>query len=247
MSPAEFAASKGTPQLIVTVGSGALGAVAVSKPARTGIPVLATLVPRITYERELQRGGGVLQASAVFLDQPPARQAALIRAALPAARTVGVLFGAESRGQAPALRAALSAQNLTMHGEDASSRGQFFALQSVLDDSDVLLAVADPGVFNSETIANILTAGYRRSVPMLAFSPSYVRAGALFGLYSTPEQAAATSAEVIRTVLSGKPLPKPTAVSEFVVDVNAAVARSLGLTLDSGRLQAILREREQRP
>ena len=185
LTPQQFAVAGGSPRLIITVGSNPLATVAAAKPVPAA-PVLATMLPRIAYERELQRDGVALQSSAIFLDQPPSRQAALIRLALPAARRVGVLLGAESRPLSVGVQEALSAENLMIVSEDTTTRGQLAALQHVLDNSDVLLALADPGVFNSETAASILTAAYRRSVPILAFSPSYVRAGALLGLFSSP-------------------------------------------------------------
>ena len=246
LTPQQFAVASGSPRLIITVGSNPLATVAAAKPAPTA-PVLATMLPRIAYEREVQRDGVALQSSAVFLDQPPSRQAALIRLALPAARRVGVLLGAESRLLASGLNKALSAENLVMFADDATTRGQLAALQHVLDNSDVLLALADPGVFNSETAANILTAAYRRAVPILAFSPAYVRAGALLGLFSTPAQVGAASAEVARVALSGKPLPNPASANDFVVEVNAAVAKSFGFSFDAAALQAKLRNKEGQP
>jgi hypothetical protein len=46
-------------------------------------------------------------------------------------------------------------------------------------------------VFNSQTAGSILTAAYRRQVPLTGFSPAYVKAGALLALYSTPAQVGA--------------------------------------------------------
>lgn len=235
-----------SPKMIITVGSGALAAVA-ALPADISAPVLATLLPRLAFDRELGRAAKKLIASAIVLDQPPARQAALIRAALPGARQVGLLLGPESRQMLLPLRSALHEHGFSVHAEDIGQRGMFAALQSILDDSDVVLAVADPAVFNSETIGAVLTAGYRRQVPLVAFSPAYVKAGSLLGLYATPSQVGRAAAEAVRTILAGAPLPIPAAPREFSIDLNAAVARSLGLSLREEEMRRRMGATERTP
>jgi ABC-type uncharacterized transport system substrate-binding protein len=123
--------------------------------------------------------------------------------------------------------------------------GLFDALQSVLPDVGVLLALPDPSVFNSQTAANILTAAYRRQVPLVGFSPAYVKAGALLALYSTPAQVGARGGEVLRQALAGKVLPSPQWPREFVVAVNQDVARSLGFALDEARIGEQLRQKDR--
>ncbi len=238
-----------SPRLVVTVGSSALTAVVARTSSGTGPApaILATLLPRAAFEREIGRAAFKLNASAILLDQPPARQAALIRTALPAAKRIGLLLGPESRVLAPAFRQALTEQGLNPNFEDVTQRGLFAALQSLLEDNDVLLALADPAVFNSETVGNVLTAGYRRKVPLIAFSSAYVRAGALLGLYTTPAQIGRAGAESVRAMLAGAMLPPPAVPREFVIEVNAVVARSLGLTLNADDLQQRMRSGERQP
>lgn len=234
------------PKMIITVGSGALAAVA-ALPADVTAPVLATLLPRLAFDRELGRATKKLTASAIVLDQPPVRQAALIRAALPGARQVGLLLGPESRQMLLPLRSALQDYGFSVHAEDIGQRGMFAALQGILDDSDVVLAIADPAVFNSETISAVLTAGYRRQVPLVAFSPAYVKAGSLLGLYATPSQVGRAAAEATRAMLAGAPLPIPAAPREFSIDLNAAVARSLGLSLREDEMRRRMGATERKP
>lgn len=248
VNPQQVELSAPAPRLIVTIGSGALAAVvAKTRPGESFSPILATLLPRAAFDRELARAPRKLNASAILLDQPPARQVTLIRTALPAAKRIGLLLGPESQASATAFRSAMTEQGLLPNVEDVTQRGWFAALQSLLDDSDALLAIADPAVFNSETLGNILTAGYRRKVPLIAFSPAYVRAGALLGLYATPAQVGRAGAESVRAVLAGAALPPPAAPREFAIDVNAAVARSLGFALNEDELRQRMRAGERQP
>ena len=118
----------------------------------------------------------------------------------------------------------------------------------MLEDADLLLAVPDPQLYNSSSIQNILLASFRANVPLMAFSPAYVRAGALLALHVTPTQIGLQAAAIARGVLQGKALSAtPLYSQDFSVAVNEHVARSLGLTLEPDALRVRLRRREGAP
>ena len=235
-------------KLIVTLGFEAAQAL-VSSDVRT--PVLSALLPRSSFERVLRVSGRKVssQLSAIYLDQPLNRQVALIRLALPSVRRIGVLWGTESLIHAPSLRLLAPSSGFQfVEANVIASEPLFPGLKRVLDDSEVLLALADPTVYNSNTIQNVLLASFRARVPVLAFSPAYVRAGALLALYVTPTQVGQQVASVVRGVLQGKALPSsPAYAQNFSVAVNGHVARSLGLALDADGLASQLRQREGAP
>jgi putative tryptophan/tyrosine transport system substrate-binding protein len=243
----QFSSAKPEPQWVVAVGTTAQrGMQDLFATDSTPPPLLSMLVPRVAFERiadqKRVRAGSL---SAVFLDQPPARQMELIRLALPAVRSVGILVGGESRADAAALDSAARERGLRLMTSPVGQSGLFPALQSLLTDAEVLLALPDPAVFNSQTAASILTAAYRRQVPLIGFSPAYVKAGALMAIYSTPAQVGVRGGELLRMGLPGKPLPAPQWPREFVVSINPDVARSLGLLLDGPQLAEQLRQRER--
>ena len=236
------------PAVFVTLGSEAAQVLLAGK---VQAPVLCALLPRRSFERLLRSHGRVMssQLSTIYLDQPLARQLMLIRLALPQASRLGVLLGPESLANAPDLRAFAGVFGVSLSEavirqvEDLST-----GLPALLENSDVLLALADPLVFNSSTIQNILLSSFRARVPMVAFSPAYVRAGALLALYTTPEQAGQQAAEQVWQVLQGKPLPDhPIEPNDFEVGVNAHVARSLGMAFDNINLRLALRRLEHLP
>ncbi len=121
-----------------------------------------------------------------------------------------------------------------MSGRVARAEEIFPALQRITAEADLLLAEPDPLVFNGTTIQNILLTTYRASLPLVGFSPSSVDAGALLALYTTPTQVGIQAAEMAAAVLAGQNLPAPQWPHLFTVATNPHVARSLGLTLDSG-------------
>ncbi|TXT41258.1 MAG: hypothetical protein FD135_419 [Comamonadaceae bacterium] len=218
---------------------------------RVSSPILAALIPRSSFERVLRSGGRKPSSglTAIYLDQSLARQLALIRLAMPQARRIGVLWGADSWSMAPTLRALMDPMDLTLTEAGLEESHRVFPdLQQVLNDSDVFLALADPVVFNSNTIQNILLTTFRAKVPVVAFSPAYVRAGALLALHTTPEQVGRQAAGLVQDVLNGKSLPeKPVESNDFEVSVNAHVGRAFNLSLDGKALRSTLRRLEHLP
>jgi ABC-type uncharacterized transport system substrate-binding protein len=167
---------------------------------------------------------------------------------LPDARRIGVLWGNEARGQVGALQAAALERNMqVVSAQVAPGEPIFPVLQRVLEDSDVLLSVPDPQIYNSASIQNILLTSFRLRVPFAGFSPSYVQAGAAFSVHSSPAMIGRQAAVLARNVLQGRGLPTlPVSPNEFTVTVNVQVARSLGLSLTAASLQERLRQIEQR-
>ncbi|MEI7456610.1 MAG: ABC transporter substrate binding protein [Nitrosomonadales bacterium] len=214
--------------LVVTLGVRATELLS----GKTTLPVLAAMIPSATALPAKQLRSRTLTAA--FLDQPPARQAAFVRAVLPERTRVGVLYFTDNRFDLAGFRAELSRQGGVLVKQNLRSDATLFEdLEAVLGESDVLLAVPDNAVYNGNTIRNILLSSYRRSIPLVGFSPSYVKAGALCALYSTPEQLAAqASAMIISFSVMGK-LPEPQYPLFYSIALNQEVARTLGLTLTS--------------
>jgi ABC-type uncharacterized transport system substrate-binding protein len=237
-----------SPRIYVALGTQATAALAASQ---VQAPVLAALIPRSSFERVMRSSARKASHdfTAIYLDQPLQRQLATIRLALPQAKHLGVLWGPDSWPNAPALRAQAVANGLSLkEAGQGGSVNVFSDLQQVLDGSDVLLALADPLVFNSSSIQNILLTTFRAKVPVVAFSPAYVRAGALLALYATPAQVGKQSGALVQAVLRGQPLPEqPVEANDFEVSVNEHVARALGLSLDGKALRLALRRLEYLP
>jgi ABC-type uncharacterized transport system substrate-binding protein len=233
------------PKLFIVLGTNAANALA---KADNRAPVLCTLLPNSSFERVLQSSGrkASSQFTALFLDQPLSRQLDLIRLALPAVRRIGVLWGPEAQAQTTGLDGLAKARGLELVeatvGRDESI---FPSLKRVLEGSELLLAMPDPQLYNSSSIQNILLASFRAKVPLVAFSPAYVRAGALLAVHVTPTQIGIQAAALAQGVLQGKTLSAtPIYSQDFSVSVNEHVARSLGFPLDAQALAARLRQKE---
>ena len=218
----------------------AVGMKASSELASSDTPVLSVLVPKSGYDNLPHNR---THHSAIFLDQPMERQVALLLDALPATGKVGVLYSSPLH-ELPHLRRLLSDRNVRLYEqavEDAGSLND--ALERVLDESEVLFVLPDPGVYNSATIRNILLATYRKQIPLMGISQAYVRAGALLAIYSTPDQIAIQTADALRHFSSSGKLPPSQYPKDFEVSVNKQVARSLDIPIkDAEKLRSKVKE-----
>lgn len=229
--------------LVVAVGVQALQHAA-SLPGSHS--VLGILVPQPAYEKI--HAAAAASVSAIFLDQPPARQMRLLRRLLPHAGKVGLLLGPTSSRSEELL--ARSGRTLgleplvtTIHEESELTP----ALIPLLESSDVLLAVPDPLVHQPATAQTLLLTSYRYRKPVIGYSQAYVTAGALAAAYSSPADIARQAAEIVHAH-SGAPaaLPPPQPPRYFSIGINRHVARSLGIALpDVAHLTASLIKEEQ--
>lgn len=232
-------------RLLVTVGSPAfVGLAEASADGRLGrTPLLATLLPRTVFEAQKRKLTG--PATAIVLDQPAARQMALLRYAFPHLRRVGILLGPESRARQAAFEKAAVEQGLQANVYKVDGEAELYsALRRALEENDLLLAVPDAAVYNGGTIQNVLLASYRQRIPLIGFSPAYARAGAMLALYSTLPQVSSQTARAARNLLADNPVPSLQNPAEFVVSANVNVARSLGFRLSEDALRLQLQNRE---
>jgi hypothetical protein len=199
-------------------------------------PTLALLVPRDRFA-ELAKSANAerdVRFSAIFIEQPLARQLDLVALALPARTRVGVLLGPTSAGLARDLEEGARAAGLELRRAQANdAAGVYPALQQVLMQSDVLLALPDAVAVNAATIRSVLLACHRAEVPVVGFSQALVDAGALLAVYSTPPQYARQAAEIALDVVERHAsLPSPQYPRYFTVGVNFVTAQAIGLALD---------------
>ena len=220
--------------LAVTVGVAATQKIALSE---IKIPILVTLVPRQTFEQlvhDRNRPEDYRVFSSIYLDQPLARQFRLIRVVLPESKSAGVIVGPATLAQLGQLKSVAEKVDLRLVTEKTTQTNDLFAaLQRLLPEVDLLLTFPDPTIVNPSTIQNLLLTTYRYRVPVISYSQSYVEAGALAAIYSTPEQIGTQAARLIKTMVRNGiwTLPKPHYPENFSVKINRNVARSLGLVV----------------
>ncbi len=230
--------------LVVTVGTDALRK-ALSRADSP--PILATLLPRLSYERILGEYRRPSRVSAIYLDQPAARQAAFFRQLFPDQKRFGLLSSPETRTLAAQHRQAFSNAGLVLDIEDADTEKALLpALNAVLDRSSALLALPDNTIYRRNNIKAILITAFRHQRPIIGYSPAFVTAGALASLHTTPNQMARQTADLI--ISNGTNLPPPSGPAQFAVTINPNVAQALGLKVpdEAAIRRALLADRETR-
>lgn len=97
--------------------------------------------------------------------------------------------------------------------------------------SDVLLALPDTSLYNRYSLKGVLISSYRNQIPLVSYSPSHVKAGAIAAIYSSPENIAQ---QVLETINHPAHYEKPNGLiysNYFSIRLNKRVAKSLQIHL----------------
>lgn len=207
-----------------------------------------TLVLRISRLQARQRLGTTHPAkiSLLWSDPPLARQLSLIANILPQAQRVGVLYGADSEFLLPELREYAAPMGLQIVPQRWDNINDSRPLQNLLKNSDVLLGLDDPQLYNPKTVKNLLLSSYAQQLPLVGPNAGFVKAGSLASTYSDQADWLA----VLDRLLDHPPANWPRSLypQHFKVVGNPQVARSLGIEqVDEAAVAARLAEGEKRP
>lgn len=216
--------------IAIAVGARAAGILA---DLRVKPPVLNTFIPRSLYER-LPQHDTPGRNSAIYLEQPLSRHLELARLLLPGKTRLGFVYGrqsdyywAELERQGKTKEFSLVAEMVTR----SSDLGP--ALRRIFSHADFLLVLPDAELFNRTTIPKLMLSSYHSRRPVIAFSATLVKSGALAAVFSSPDNLARHIAEVVLKLQSdGKfVLPPPQYPIYWSVSVNRQVANALGLSV----------------
>ena len=207
-----------------------------------------TLVLRISRLQAHQRPDASRHArvSLLWSDPPLERQLRLISSVLPQARRIGVLYGTDSEFLLPELRQHAAALELEIVPQRWDNTNDSRPLQTLFRNSDVLLGLDDPQLYNPKTAKNLLLSSYAQQLPLFGPNAGFVRAGSLASTYSDQDDWLA----VLDRLLDQPPASWPRSLypEHFKVLGNPQVARSLGIEqVDEARVAARLAEGEKRP
>lgn len=183
----------------------------------------------------------------VLLANPaPARQLALASRLLPRLQTVGLLYTSDSRSQITAWRT--GARRFALRLETAELKHQRELGRRVADithDSDLLVAVDDPTIYNAENLRTLLLTSYARNKVLIGPGAPFISAGSLSTTYSSPADTARSVHERFEQPWQAASVTYP---EHFSVLSNQKVARSLGFPpIDDALLAKRLSDMEASP
>ena len=234
-------------KLVVAVGTSATRGIINSNTTQ---PVLSTLIPSAVYYDVLKDAPASTKkrVSGVFIDHPLNRYIRFIKEVYPRWKKIGLLSAENNTHANNEIRQFIKTKDTKIIHKTVSSSDEVIpTLNKLLKDSDVLLTLADPVVLNRSTAHGILLSAYHQKVPVVSYLKSYVKAGALSALYSSPEDLGKQVGEYIIEVASNNFIfikhhqhPK-----YFSISVNERVAQSLGLgNIDAEKIKNTLYKME---
>ncbi|WP_166263634.1 ABC transporter substrate-binding protein [Marinobacter caseinilyticus] len=240
ITPYSDSASIAQPEtLVISLGARALSRVHQQSPKP---PTLALMVSEKQFSGYRDRSGA--RISAIYNDPPLLQQALLGTLILPQATRIALLVRPGEEKDFEPLIANLRKLNLdgrvfTVDGNDTL----IATLSRALSYGDFLLALPDEVIFNPRTIKHILLTAYRRNRIVIGPNRAFVGAGALASTYTPITTVVDGVARHLNAYSASGQLLPADHPSDFAVDVNTQVARSLNIPVrDVATLERLLKE-----
>ena len=230
-------------RILITIGGKGLKA---AESANNETSVLAVLPPRQVSDSYPVGAGRLL--SMIHGDMPLGRVFNFVQ--LMAGRKAGavaLIAGPATQSRLAKIETAAGERSIRLHVERVERETDVGpAVERSVQQSSLLLAIPDAVAHTAGTVPPLLLISYRAGVPVIGYSESYLRAGAMAALYATPDQIAQQVMESVQAYRQGKSLPTVQSLKYFTVGVNTPVARSLGLVLPQAEeLESRLRQMKE--
>ncbi len=196
---------------------------------KVDIPIISGMVLRPEILKKAPNATGVI------LEYPLETQMKWLQLFLPEAKTVGVIYNPKDNLERieAGVRIALK-MGLTLQPQEIRIPQDLpAALDNLSKNADVLWAIPDSVVLNSQTAKHILLFSFRNHIPLIGLSEAWVKAGALYALDRDYHDLGAQCGEMALKVLEGAkagtiPYASPRKV---VYSVNLNTARQMKIRI----------------
>lgn len=171
----------------------------------------------------------------VYINQPITRYAHLFKILFPEKHNLVFITTQKNSKKSRQIKAASQENNFTYKEVYIENNNNIArTLISKLNKNDVLLALSNPIIYNRNNAKSIILSTYHKDVPIIAYSKSFTKAGALTSLYSSINNIAETTAKLANTIIiNGPQKNKEYYPDKFSIEINSAVARSLNINIES--------------
>lgn len=171
----------------------------------------------------------------VLFEVPLDRQFSAIRSALPGVKRIGVLYDPSKTAQTiEDARRHATARGFDLVASQVSSEKDVpTALRNLLPTIGALWLAPDSTVLTDESLRFILNSALDQTVPVIGFSPEFVRSGALMSLSVNYGDVGRQAGQLARKILDGQAsLPlKPVPADRIKMTLNMKTARFLGIEI----------------
>ncbi len=217
---------------IVVVGTKALQAVATKK---IPIPTLNILVSKRSYQTIRRGRENAPNISVIYLDQPAERTLLLAKLILQGgANKIGMLFGPTSASEKKDYVSNAKKLSLRLiERVEKTDKSSLDTIEELIKKSDAYIALYDRKVLNRKIAKWLLYMANVYRKPVIAYSKSYVEAGALAAVYTKPIDAGRSAAAwLVENIKAGQPVKWERYPQRFTVDINRRIATKLNLLID---------------
>ncbi|MCW8899597.1 MAG: hypothetical protein OQK75_05015 [Gammaproteobacteria bacterium] len=171
----------------------------------------------------------------IYINQPVNRYVQLFKALFPEGKKLAFAHTEKNSIKSQQVKSALKKNDLIykdIHIQKDNNASRIFINE--LNNDDVLLALPNHYIYNSENAKSIILSTYHANVPIIAYSKSFAKAGALISLYSSVDNVADKTAKIIGSIIvDGTLSQKEYYPDDFMIEINSAVARSLNINISS--------------
>lgn len=168
--------------------------------------------------------------------QPVCRHIELIKSLNSDWTTIAMLSSIDSLDIAAEFTKCTIRKNLNLNVYAITDESDLLkTLETAIENNKVLLAITDPFIYNSHTVKNILLTAYRHRKPVIGYSDSFVQAGAVAAVYTSPESIGDRASSIISGFFDNNWQFNKNVYStdDFSISTNPQVATSLDITLPS--------------
>ncbi|HEV8041600.1 MAG TPA: ABC transporter substrate binding protein [Bryobacteraceae bacterium] len=212
-------------RLLITVGNHAFESAAQSGTA----PILATMLLRSDLAGTRLRA----PSDAVALDVPLGDILARMTSVLPGKTRAAIIRNPDANSVPQAtLIAQAKAAGMTLKVLDCPRPEKLLQLfLSLRGQVDFVVCPPDGTLYNSTTVRPLILASLENRLPVIGFSESFVRSGALAAVYPDYFDVGSQTGELARNYLAGANQPLNEKLRKLKVAANPRVARLLGLRI----------------
>ena len=171
--------------------------------------------------------------SALVLEQPLLRYISLGKSLIPEAKKIGLLIGPNTAYRKIEAETVAGALDLELvFAIISNDSNPVRALEPVISEVDFFIVVPDTNIINQSTARWVLELSYRHSTPVIGYSARYAEAGALAGIFTTPESLGRQAGQWLLQALVQPPRRGQIfGPQDLQIVLNPAVARANNLSL----------------
>lgn len=185
-------------KLAVAIGADARAALG---QAQTKLPVVSAMLSIADLSSEKAPPSKL--AGAVYLDLDFAQVAQEVSRLFPAKKRLGLIVNSRTSGPNKQILSRLAKDGFTVQIAVSPNRaGLLEAFREIKNKVDLVVCLPETGLFDSRTIPALLRQSLEEQVPVVGFSPSFVKAGAIAGVFPDYSDIGQQTAEVVRRAMA---------------------------------------------